>query len=168
MVGAHPLLIPNAKGRDQSLGEEALRGKVAYWFQPYLVWEEDNRRDATTRTSWRTRSMMSINIMDGNECSHLAGIPRPSSCTPEWLATSEEDPPHSPHRLHTPGQLAGPNVKARLLPKHPPPYLPTYCTPEWPATRTGTCCTQPSTDESQTQSYDSYNSYNSYDSAIYQ
>ena len=29
MVGAHPLLIPNAKGQDQSLGEEALRGKVA-------------------------------------------------------------------------------------------------------------------------------------------
>ena len=28
-VGAHPLLIPNAKGQDQSLGEEALRGKVA-------------------------------------------------------------------------------------------------------------------------------------------
>ena len=29
MVGAHPLLIPNAKGQDQSLEEEALRGKVA-------------------------------------------------------------------------------------------------------------------------------------------
>ena len=29
MVGTHPLLIPNAKGLDQSLGEEALRGKVA-------------------------------------------------------------------------------------------------------------------------------------------
>ena len=29
MVGAHSLLIPNAKGRDQSLGEEALGGKVA-------------------------------------------------------------------------------------------------------------------------------------------
>ena len=29
MVGAHPLLILNAKGQDQSLGEEALRGMVA-------------------------------------------------------------------------------------------------------------------------------------------
>ena len=29
MVGAHPLLIPNAKGQGQSLGEEALRGKLA-------------------------------------------------------------------------------------------------------------------------------------------
>ena len=29
MVGTHPLLIPNAKGQDQSLGDEALRGKMA-------------------------------------------------------------------------------------------------------------------------------------------
>ena len=29
MVGAYPLLIPNAKEQDQSLGEEALRGNVA-------------------------------------------------------------------------------------------------------------------------------------------
>ena len=28
MVGIHPLLIPNAKGREQSLEEEALKGKV--------------------------------------------------------------------------------------------------------------------------------------------
>ena len=85
--------------------------------------------------------MTSINIMDGNKCSHLAGIPRPSSCTPQWSVTSEEDPPHLPHQLHATSQLAGPDVKARPLPKHSPPYLPTYCTPEWPATRTGTCCT---------------------------
>ena len=106
--------------------------------------------------------MTRINIMDGNECAHLTGIPRPLSCTPERSATSEEDPPDSPHRLHATGQLAGSDVKACPLPEHPPPNLPTYCTTEWPATRTGICCTQPSTDESQTQSYDSY------DSTIYQ
>ena len=98
--------------------------------------------------------MTSINIMDGNECSHLAGIPRPSSCTPEWSATSEEDPPHSPHQLHTTGQLAGPDVKARPLPEHPAPNLSTYCTPEWPATRQGPAALK----ESQMQSYDSYDS----------
>ena len=103
---------------------------------------------------------------------HLAGISRPSSCTPEWSATSDEDPPHSPHQLYATGQLVGPDVKARPLPEHPPPNLPTYSTPEWPATRQGpaalnhlpmscrcshtTYTTQPSTDESQTQSYDSY------------
>ena len=74
--------------------------------------------------------------------------------SPGWSATSLKDPPHPPHRLHASGQLAGPDVKARTLPKHSPPNLPTYCTPEWPATRQGTCCTQPSTDESQTQSYE--------------
>ena len=94
--------------------------------------------------------MTCINIMDSNVRSHLAGIIRLLTCTAEWSATSEEDPPHSPHRLHATGQLAGPDIKARPLPEYPPPNLPTYWTPEWPATRTGTCCTQSSTDESPT------------------
>ena len=69
--------------------------------------------------------------------SHLAGTPRPSSCTSiEWSATRVRDPPHSLHTYRHPAPLGRPEGTAHTLPGASTAetlYNPASCTIEWTA-----------------------------------
>ena len=72
-VGAHPLLIPNIKGRSQSLGASSTEMEGGSK-DPIIPSMTGNISDGETAPEicCRPSSMTSANISDGNKCSHPA------------------------------------------------------------------------------------------------
>ena len=94
-VGAHPLLIPNIKGRSQSLGARSneMEGGSKDPVIPSmagLISDAENAREIRCRPS----SMTSANLCDGNKRSQPACMNAVIKHTPDGRRLGRRDPPH--------------------------------------------------------------------------
>ena len=105
-MGAHPLLIPNVKGRSQCLGARSteMEGGSKDPVIPSMTW---NISDGETAPEIRCRpsSMTSANIRDGNKRSHPAYMKAVIKHTLDGRRLGIRDPPHPTSMYRCPAPL---------------------------------------------------------------